>query len=149
MPIAIASAFAFTDHSIEQGDAKQKAGREMGWFVALVAATVAAWIGYKIGAARRRTDKFVAVASEWNLEQARAALKESYSVACAQMADPVSSGTSVQTATEHIERATAAMDRIQQLQGREHGAKFRLSFRPQLVQRIREEVDRLTQECSL
>jgi len=58
------------------------------------------------------------------------------------MANPVSSGIPFKTAMEHIKRATAAMDRVQQLQGQQYRPMFRLTFRPQWVRRIKEEVDR-------
>jgi hypothetical protein len=110
------------------------------------------WRGYKMGFASHRTDTYAvlaALASQWTEDQAQAAYLESYTIVYQQMADPTGSGIKFKTAMEHIERATAAANRVNELRAGEHGPAFRRRFRGQFVTQVKAEVDKWTRKDPL
>ena len=58
------------------------------------------------------------------------------------MADPIGSGIEFKVSMEHVERATAAMNRVKQLSGGEHGPAFRRRFRTQFVKSVNSDVEK-------
>ena len=114
----------------------------MEWLLAVIAGAAILWFGYKIGFSTRRTDLHQAVASQWTREQAKAAYEESYGIVYAQMADPMGSGITFKVSLEHVERATVAMNRMMQLDDKEHGPAFRRRFRAHLVRSVKADVEK-------
>jgi hypothetical protein len=114
----------------------------MEWLLAIIAGVAVLWLGYQIGFSTRRTSVHETVASQWTAEQANAAYQESYGIVYAQMADPIGSGIEFKVSLEHVERATAAMNRLMKLGGEEHGPAFRLRFRAQFVKSVKADVEK-------
>ena len=52
----------------------------MEWLFAIIAGAAVLWLGYKLGFSTRRTSVHEAVASQWTVEQAKAAYQESYGI---------------------------------------------------------------------
>src|SRR2546422_4761850 len=100
----------------------------MEWLLVIIAGAAVLWLGYKFGFSTHRTSVHEATASQWTAVQAKAAYQESYGIVYAQMADPAGSGIEFKVSMEHVERATAAMNRLMELSGKEHGPAFRIRF---------------------
>jgi hypothetical protein len=113
------------------------------WYLALAGLVMVLLRLHGAVRGRRRIRRYAAMASHWTRDEAEAAYKESYVAACTHLANESKLRLSYDEVIEHLERAAAAANRVQQLQGRDHGPALLRTLRLELVKSVTDDAGRM------
>ncbi len=100
-------------------------------------AVLGGWFFFKMGSKDRRNQLVQSTIDQLNFEDAEDLYFRHYNRLRTQMSDPVSSGISYKEADESLEVCVAAQNRMNELNMLQHGPKFKIQHRYELLNKIR------------
>lgn len=110
----------------------------MFWYIFLsLAVALGIWFVWSLSKRNEQNKYLEEIARGMTEEELRRDFSQLRLVVQLQMTDPMGSGVSRNEADEALQRCVAYRNRLNELQGKEHGPDFRLKYRFELLQEIK------------